>query len=107
MESQMRPLEELKPEIVRRAGRANPFEFAKKEDAEEVVANLTSTDDDHWAQVWGNIGARYEALGDKQEKNGDGACGDSFFQAYDYYRIARYPVASLALLIIARINSGH
>ena len=67
MESQMRPLEELKPEIVRRAGRSNPFEFAKKEDAEEVVANLTSTDDDHWAQVWGNIGARYEALGEEEQ----------------------------------------
>jgi len=94
MEPQMRPVEELKPEILRRAGGANPFEFTKKKDAEEVVANLTSTEDDHWAEVWGKLGARYEALGDKQEKEGDTACGESFFQAYDYYRLGRYPVPS-------------
>lgn len=94
MESRTRPLDELTPEILRRAGRANPFEFTKREDAEAAVASLTSTDDDHWARVWGSLGARYEELGDEQERKGDAACGDSFFQAYDYYRIGRYPVAS-------------
>ena len=38
MKSGMRPLEELKPEILRRTGRANPFEWVKREDAEEVVS---------------------------------------------------------------------
>lgn len=40
MESRMRSLEELKPEILRRAGRANPFEWVKPEDAAEVVGWL-------------------------------------------------------------------
>ena len=93
MESRVRPLEELKPEILRRAGRANPVEWVKPEDAEEVVGWLESTEDDHWAEVWGRMGERYEALGDRQEQNGE-PCGESFFLAYDYYRIGRYPVAS-------------
>ena len=93
MKSGMRPLEELKPEILRRAGRANPFEWVKREDAEEVVSWLESTEDDHWAEVWGRMGERYEARGEEQEKNGE-PCGESFYLAYDYYRIGRYPVAS-------------
>jgi len=63
MESRMRPLEELKPEILRRAGRANPFEWVRREDVEEVVSWLESTEDDHWAEVWSRMGERYEALG--------------------------------------------
>lgn len=93
MESGMRPLEELKLEILRRAGRANPFEWVKPEDAEEVVGWLESTEDDHWAEVWSRMGERYEALGERQERNGE-PCGESFYLACDYYRIGRYPVAS-------------
>lgn len=93
MESRMRSLDELKPEILRRAGRANPFEWVKPEDAAEVIGWLESTEDDHWAEVWGRMGARYEALGEQQEKKGE-PCGESYYLAYDYYRIGRYPVAS-------------
>ncbi len=93
MEPGMRSLEELKPEILRRAGRANPFEWVKPEDAEEVVGWLESTEDDHWAEAWARMGARYEALGEQQERNGE-PCGASYYFAYDYYRIGRYPVAS-------------
>ncbi len=93
MKSGMRSLEELKPEILRRAGHTNPFEWVKREDVEEVVSWLESTEDDHWAEVWGRMGQRYEALGERQENAGE-PCGDAFYLAYDYYRIGRYPVAS-------------
>ena len=39
------------------------------------------------------LGARYEALGDEQEGRGQTAeAGKSYYQAYDCYRIGRYPV---------------
>jgi fermentation-respiration switch protein FrsA (DUF1100 family) len=93
VESRTRPLEELKTEILRRAGKINPFEGVKKKDVEEVAANLNNTDPDHWAEEWGKLGARYEVIGDEEERQGDTeACGKSFYLAYDYYRIGRYPV---------------
>lgn len=70
MQSQSRTLEEIKAEILRRAGKVNPFEKIKQEDVEEVVNRLQSLDPDHWGAEWGRIGDRYEALGDGEEKRG-------------------------------------
>jgi len=39
-------LEEIKADILLRAGRINPFERVKKEDVEQVMKNLTSLDAD-------------------------------------------------------------
>ena len=88
-------LEEIKADILRRAGRINPFERVKKEDVEQVVKNLASLDPDLWGREWGKFGARYEALAEEQEKQGKKAeAGKTFYQAYEYYRIGRYPVPS-------------
>ena len=57
-------LEEIKADILHRAGRINPFERVKREDVEQVLKNLTSLDPDLWGREWGRIGARYEAAGD-------------------------------------------
>ena len=46
-------LEEIKADILQRAGRINPFERVKKEDVEQVVKNLTSLDGDLWGKEWG------------------------------------------------------
>ena len=50
-------LEEIKADILHRAGRINPFERVKKEDVEQVVRNLTSLDADLWGREWGKVGA--------------------------------------------------
>ena len=63
-------LEEIKADILHRAGRINPFERVKKEDVEQVVKNLTSLDADLWGREWGKVGVKYEALADEQEKLG-------------------------------------
>jgi pimeloyl-ACP methyl ester carboxylesterase len=43
----------------------------------------------------GKLGAKYEALGDEQQKQGKRSeAGKAYYQAYEYYRIGRYPVPS-------------
>jgi len=88
-------LEEIKADILHRAGRINPFERVKREDVERVLKNLTSLDPDLWGREWGRIGARYEAAADEQEKLGKKQeAGETFYLAYEYYRVGRYPVPS-------------
>jgi len=88
-------LEEIKADILHRAGRINPFERVKKADVEQVLKNLSSLDADLWGREWGKFGAQYEALGDEQEKHGkQKEAGEIFYLAYEYYRIGRYPVPS-------------
>jgi esterase FrsA len=88
-------LEEIKADILHRAGRINPFERVAREDVEQVVANLNSLDPDLWGSEWGKLGAQYEALADEQKKTGKPTqAGETFYLAYEYYRIGRYPVPS-------------
>ena len=95
MEAKSRGFEEVKTDILRRAGRVNPFERVKREDVEEVLRNLKNLDPDPWGVEWGKIGARYEALAAEQEKQGKKEqAGKTYYQAYEYYRIGRYPVPS-------------
>jgi pimeloyl-ACP methyl ester carboxylesterase len=87
--------EEIKADILQRAGRINPFERVKRADVELVVKNLTSLDSDLWGREWGRLGAKYEALADEQEKQGKKKeAGEIYYLAYEYYRIGRYPVPS-------------
>jgi len=88
-------LEEVKREILSRAGKTNPFERTKNEDVEEVLGRLSSLEPDCWGTEWGKIGARYEALAAEQEQRGQSKeAGDLYYLAYEYYRIGRYPVPS-------------
>jgi pimeloyl-ACP methyl ester carboxylesterase len=88
-------LDEIKADILQRAGRINPFERVKRDDVGQVVGNLTSLDPDLWGKEWGNFGHKYEALAGEQEKSGDQRkAGENYYLAYEYYRIGRYPVPS-------------
>jgi pimeloyl-ACP methyl ester carboxylesterase len=88
-------LDEIKADILHRAGRINPFERVKKQDVEQVLENLTSLEADLWGREWGQVGARYEALAEEQEKQGKSKdAGETYYLAYEYYRIGRYPVPS-------------
>jgi pimeloyl-ACP methyl ester carboxylesterase len=88
-------LEAIKADILHRAGRINPFERVKKEDVEQVVKNITSLDPDLWGREWGKFGAKYEALaGDQESRGKKKEAGETYYLAYEYYRIGRYPVPS-------------
>ena len=50
--SRERTLDEVKAEFMRRAGRLNPFEEIRREDAEQVMNALNSLDKDHWGEEW-------------------------------------------------------
>lgn len=91
-----RTLEQIKAEIIRRAGRNSPLEHISSEDAQAATAALTSLDRDHWAEVWCAIGLRHEAAGDALLQKGadPAAIHDAFFLAYANCRTGRYPVAS-------------
>ena len=45
-------LEEIKADILHRAGRINPFERVKREDVEQLVSYLSSLDPDLWGKEW-------------------------------------------------------
>src|SRR5262245_7326158 len=81
-------------EILRRAGKGNPFERVKRGDVEEVLARLNSLDPDAWGKEWGRVAARHEARAEEAEKNGNQQAGEDYYLAYEYFRIGRYPVPS-------------
>jgi dienelactone hydrolase len=91
--SRERTLDEVKAEFMRRAGRLNPFEDLKREDAEQVMAALKSLDKDHWAEEWSKIGLGYEARGDAAAKAGAGGkeLAELYMHAFDACRVGRYP----------------
>ena len=91
--SRERTLDEVKTEFMRRAGLLNPFEDIKREDAEKVMAALTSLDKDHWAEEWCKIGHAYEAKADALAKT-DGSretLRELYMHAFDACRVGRYP----------------
>ena len=91
--SRERTLDEVKAEFMRRAGKLNPFEDIKREDAETVMAALKNLDKDHWAEEWSKIGLGYEAKGDAAAKAGmkGAALAEIYMHAFDACRVGRYP----------------
>jgi esterase FrsA len=91
--SRERTLDEVKAEFMRRAGKLNPFEDIKREDAETVMAALKNLDKDHWAEEWSKIGLGYEAKGDAAAKSGTSgaALAEIYMHAFDACRVGRYP----------------
>ena len=91
-----RTLDDVKKEVLRRAGRVSPFEEVRRDDVEKIVAGLTSLDRDHWAERWSKVGLEYEAKADALAKQNAGAkeISDTYFLAFNYCSLARYPVAS-------------
>jgi esterase FrsA len=94
--AQQRSLDEIKQEVMRRAGHINPFEGIRREDAVQVLAALTSLDRDHWAAAWCKVGLAYEEQADARAKAGasGGELAELYTLAFEYCHIARYPVPS-------------
>ena len=91
--SRERSLDEVKAEFMRRAGRLNPFEDIRREDAERVMNALISLDKDHWAQEWSKIGLGYEEKADARAKAGAPGTelAELYMHAFDACRVGRYP----------------
>ena len=91
-----RTLDEVKAEVLRRAGKLHPFEGLRREDAERVMASLTTLDSDAWAAAWVELGRRYEDGGDAAAKAG--LKGHELSKLYEFsfdaYRTGRYPTYS-------------
>lgn len=88
-----RPLDEVKSETIRRAGKWNPLDGIRPEDGIEVASALTSLDRDEWAQAWSKLGERADSEAQKLEAASSDASQirDAYLLAFNYYRIARYP----------------
>jgi pimeloyl-ACP methyl ester carboxylesterase len=89
-----RSLEDIKNDIARRAGESILFERVDRKEVEGLLGRLTSLDPDLWGSEWGKLGARHEANAEELEKLGKKEAGEAYYQAYEYYRIGRYPVPS-------------
>ena len=91
--SRERSLDEVKAEFMRRAGRLNPFEDIRREDAERVMNALQNLDRDHWAQEWSKIGLGYEEKADARAKAGAPGTelAEFYMHAFDACRVGRYP----------------
>jgi esterase FrsA len=91
-----RSLDEIRKEVMRRAGQINPFEGIRRGDAQRIVDALTSLDRDHWAALWCKVGLDYERKADARA--GEGAPGSELAElytlAFEYCHIGRYPVPS-------------
>src|ERR1041384_1710947 len=91
--SRERTLDEVKAEFMRRAGKLNPFEDIKREDAEKVMAALKNLDKDHWAEEWSKIGLGHQAEGAAPAKAGASGkeLAEIYMHAFDACRVGRYP----------------
>jgi esterase FrsA len=105
--SRERSLEEVKAEFLRRAGRLNPFEDIRRDDAERVMKALQNLDKDHWAQEWSKIGIAYEEQGDARAKAGAPAAelAELYMHAFDACRVGRYPTPDSPGKLAAYKNS--
>lgn len=96
MPPQERTLEEVRQDALQRVGKRAPFETALREEVEEAFQGMENLGHGRWAEAWSRIGARYEALAARLERDGasPSAIHDGYFRAFNYYRIGRYPVPS-------------
>src|SRR5215471_18761511 len=89
---QVKDLPEIKTVIRERTGKRNIFRYAKREDVESVLANLTSKDPELWAKEWSRVAKPYEEQGAKLEHEGRFTeARETYLQAYTYYATGRYP----------------
>jgi esterase FrsA len=91
--SHERTLEDVKAEVLRRAGRFNPVENVRREDAEAVMNALTGLDRNDWAEQWCKIGLAYETKGDERASGNAGRAElrDLYMLGFDACRVGRYP----------------
>ena len=85
-----RSLEELKAEILNRAG-GEGWRGVTYEDAKRAVAELKSLDRDHWAAVWSGIADEYMARAKALESASPEQARENYLSAFRYYNTGRWP----------------
>jgi esterase FrsA len=69
-----------------------PFHAADPEAARRAIDRLESVDGAHWAAVWSEAAAPFEARGREREAAGDlDAARDAYFAAYGLLHVGRFP----------------
>jgi esterase FrsA len=91
--AEWRSLDEVKAEVMRRAGKINPFDHIKPDDAASILKSINSLDRDEWAKAWCKVGMEYEARGDERAKQGapSAELADIYHRGFHYCMLARYP----------------
>ena len=91
--AEVRSLDEVKAEVMRRAGKINPFDSVKPEEAKQILDQIKTLDKDEWAREWCKVGLAYEAKGDELVKKGAPAAeiADTFHHGFHYCMLGRYP----------------
>ena len=105
--TEWRTLDQVKAEVMRRAGKINPFDHVKPDEAAGILKNITSLDRDEWAREWCKVGLQYEARGDERAKQGAPSreLADIYHQGFHYCMLARYPAPTSAGKLEAYNNS--
>lgn len=87
-------LAQIKTDLLRcTLDQSHPMEMTREKDVRQATERLQSLDSDHWCQVWSEIARPYEERGLTEEKTGNFAMAkDNYMLAYNYYRMARFPV---------------
>ena len=94
--AQVRSLDEVKAEVMRRAGKINPFDGIKPDEAKQILDTIKTLDRDEWAAAWCKVGLQYEARGDERAKAGAPAreLADIYHHGFHYCMLGRYPSAT-------------
>jgi len=67
-----------------------PFSYARYEDVEKVMTQLTSYDRDKWASAFSEVAKPYEERAVQAEEMGNiHIAKENYLLAYQYYRLAR------------------
>jgi esterase FrsA len=105
--AEVRSLEAVKAEVMRRAGKINPFDHIKPDDAKAILDTIKTLDRDEWAAAWCKKGLEYEAKGDgrAKDKAPSKELAELYSLAFNYCQIGRYPVATTAGKVEAYKNS--
>jgi esterase FrsA len=87
-------LTQIKADLLRCAlDQSHPMEMTREKDVYQATDRLQSLDSDHWCQVWSEIARPYEEGGQAEEKTGNfDLAKNNYMLAYNYYRMARFPV---------------
>ncbi len=91
--TEWRSLDEVKAEVMRRAGKINPFDHIRPDDAASILKSINSLDRDEWAKAWCKVGMEYEARGDQRARQGapSAELADIYHRGFHYCMLARYP----------------
>ena len=94
--AEVRSLDEVKAEVMRRAGKINPFDAVKPDEARAILDNIKTLDKDEWAREWCKVGLEHEKHGDERARAGAPSkeLAEIYHSAFAYCMLGRYPVAS-------------